>query len=339
MIRAVVDALDGWLAAGQRAALATVVQVHGRAPLPVGSSLAVAEDGSTAGGVSGGCVEQEVARVAGEVLRGAPARRLRFAPGADPLIGVALPCGGGIDVWVQPWVADAEQQAFAATLRGGLRSTLTFRATPWPPGSEPRPDAGAAGEEVFDLVVAAAPRLVMVGAGMLAGALAAQARLLGWQTVVIDPRVAVAAHAPISETGRLLLAWPGEALAQLEPLGPADALLALSHHPALDDVALRVGLGSNVGFIGAIGSRASHAERLVRLAHVGVPAEQRARIAGPVGLDLGASAPAEVAVSIMSELIAARNGRAGGRLSRGTGRVQSGSSAGAGYALGSGATA
>ena len=103
-MRDLIAILAEWSARGQRSALCTVVAVHGRAPLPVGSSLIVAEDGGTAGAVSGGCVEQEVIRVAQQVMRFAPAQLLRFAPGADGLGGIGLPCGGGIDVWVQPWL-------------------------------------------------------------------------------------------------------------------------------------------------------------------------------------------------------------------------------------------
>ncbi len=129
-MRDLIPVLDAWAADGRRAALCTVVAVHGRAPLPLGASLVVAEDGATAGAVSGGCVEREVVDVAQQVLRGAVPRRLRFAPGADGLTATGLPCGGGIDVWVQAWGTGPlaeEQEAFAAQVRAGEDADLPFR--------------------------------------------------------------------------------------------------------------------------------------------------------------------------------------------------------------------
>ncbi len=335
MIRAVVDALSDWAGEGQPAALATVVQVHGRAPLPAGSCLAVAGDGRTAGAVSGGCVEAEVVQAAQDVMASGVARRLRFAPGGDPLTGSALPCGGGIDVWVQPWVGGSaggetpserrddsdsgpsraafEQAGFGRAVREGREGALPIAADGWP---------GEAAER-FVLEVAAPARLVLVGASLVAGALSTQARSLGWSTVVIDPRTAVAAHAPISDATQLILDWPEQALLRIAPLGSGDAVLALSHQPALDDAALSAALLGEAGFVGAIGSRRSHAERIARLRGRGFTERQLDRIVGPVGLDLGTSDPAEIAVSIVAELIAARHGRTGGRLSAGDGPIGS----------------
>ncbi|MDO9357253.1 MAG: XdhC family protein, partial [Solirubrobacteraceae bacterium] len=328
-------------------ALATVVEVHGRAPLPAGSCLAVAADGRTAGAVSGGCVEAEVVRAAQEVLAGGPARRLRFAPGGDELTGSALPCGGGIDVWVQRWSGEdapgregsadradpagdpvsgpareaIEQAAFSAAVRAERDAVLPIRTLAW------QRDA----LEKYVLEASAPPTLALIGAGIVAGALCTQARALGWATTIVDPRVSIAAHAPISDARRLILKWPEEAFLELGPLGPADAVVALSHQPALDDAALRAALLGEAGFIGAIGSRRSHAERIARLRAGGCTERELARIVGPIGLDLGTSDPAEVAVSIVAELIAARNGRRGGRLSEGDGRI--GADDGARYRL------
>jgi xanthine dehydrogenase accessory factor len=326
-MRELLAILAEWSARGQPAALATVVAVHGRAPLPVGSTLIVAADGGTAGAVSGGCVEQEVVRTAQYVLRGAPAERLRFAPGQDGLTGSGLPCGGGIDVWVQPWLAGpageargkvdagaaaerlriaAEQARFAEAALSGRPAVLPFAL-----------DDGLG----FELSVDPPARLVLVGAGLVAGALCSLARSLDLTPIVIDPRAAIAAHAPLEAADQLLLDWPEEAFAKLAPLGAADAVVVLSHQPALDDAALLAAVAGEAGFIGALGSRTAHRDRLARLRAAGMAPADVARIIGPVGLDLGGWTPAEVAVSIAGELIAARHGRAGGRLAARSGSI------------------
>ena len=312
MLRDVVFELDRWTAEGRRAAIATVVQVHGSAPSPVGTLMAVRDDGLTAGAVSGGCVETRVVDAAVAVAAGADPRRLRFAPHADPLLDTGLPCGGGIDVLVEAWAPSAAQRAFAAAVLRGDAAELRSEA------------AGHAAV----VLCAAEPqrRLVLVGAGLLADAVARLASPLGWSTTILDPREAFAARGSSAVVAR----WPARALAaDAVPLGRRDALLALSHHPALDDEALAWAVASEVGFIGALGSRRSHAERLARLRERGSSDAALARIVGPVGLDLGGWSPAETAVSIVGELLAARHGRSGGRLMAGDGAIHGPSAASA----------
>lgn len=324
-MRDLLPILDRWAADGRRAALCTVVAIHGRAPLPLGASLIVAEDGATAGAVSGGCVERQVSEVAHAVLRGAPPRRLRFAPTGDELTDAALPCGGGIDVWVQPWDAgpDAgEQRAFVQAARAGDPARWRFAVGPAETAHalEPTEGVGSAGGP-FSLQLPPVGRLVLVGAGPVAGALCDLAPSLGMRAIVVDPRELVAAHAPIERASELLLCWPEEALTRLAPLGAADAVIALTHQPSIDDVALRAAIVSGAGFVGALGSRAAHADRLARLRERGIGEQALARIVGPVGLDLGGWEPGEIALSIAAELVATRHGRAGGRLADGTGRI------------------
>ncbi|MBJ7472354.1 MAG: XdhC family protein [Solirubrobacteraceae bacterium] len=307
MLADVLTTLSAWSAAGEPAAIATVVQVHGSAPLPTGTVMAVRADGACMGGVSGGCVEQQVIEAARDVAGGGAARRLRFAPTDDPLTSTALPCGGGIDVLVEAWGPSAAQQAFAAAVLAGSSAVLR---------SEAACDLG-----LVLHVAAPKPRLVLVGAGLVADALAGLSTGLGWDVSVIDPRSVFADRT----TEQVLARWPAEALAAAPPLGPDDALIALSHHPALDDEALAAGLASGAGFVGALGSRRSHAERLERLRERGVPNADLQRLVAPVGLDLGGWSPREVALSIASELIAVRHGRGGGRLVDATGAIHAGS--------------
>ncbi len=324
-MRDLIPILDAWTADGLRAALCTVVSIHDRAPLPLGASLIVAEDGATAGAVSGGCVERQVIEVAQAVLRGAPARRLRFAPTGDELTDAALPCGGGIDVWVQAWGAGplaGEQEAFVEAAREGLAARLRFTVGPIAATYRAEPTEGVANAGgPSALAVPPVGRMVLIGAGPIAGALCDLAPTLGMRAIVIDPREAVAAHAPIQRADELLLCWPEEAIARLSPLGEADAVIALTHHPAIDDVALRAAVAGGAGFVGALGSRRAHAARLQRLRERGVGEQALARIVGPIGLDLGGWSAGETALSIAAELVAVRHGRAGGRLVQTTGRI------------------
>ncbi|MBO9532918.1 MAG: XdhC family protein [Solirubrobacteraceae bacterium] len=325
-MRDLIPVLDAWTADGRRAALCTVVAVHGRAPLPLGASLIVAEDGATAGAISGGCVERDVTEVAQQVLRGAVPRRLRFAPGHDGLTGTGLPCGGGIDVWVQQWGAGPladRQEAFAELVRAGEGANFTFDVGALATAFDDDPTAGVAtAGGRFTLTAPPLGRLILVGAGPTAGALAELAPTIGMRPVIVDPRPAVAAHAPTDAASELLLAWPENALATLGPLREADAVIALSHQPAIDDAALLAAIaGGAAGFVGALGSRTAHEARLERLRGRGADEAALARIVGPVGLDLGGWAPSEVALSIAAELVAVRHGRAGGRLAEAGGAI------------------
>lgn len=303
-MRPVLQALDRWVAAGQACAIATIVQVHGSAPLPVSTIMAVRRDGLSCGSVSGGCVEAEVVAAAAAIAAGSESRRLRFAPTDDPLTSTALPCGGGIDVLVEPWLPTPAQGRFAAEVLAGRPAVLHSVAEP----SLVLHEAGPR------------PRLVLVGAGPVAAAICALSAGLGWHTVVIDPREAFIARGSLAGADEVVPRWPAEALARIA-LGPGDALLALSHHPALDDEALAQGVIGRAGFVGALGSRRSHASRLERLAARGLSEAELRRIIGPIGLDLGGWSPGEIALAVMGELVAVRHGRSGGRLVDGHGAI------------------
>ncbi len=316
MLHDVLTALRDWSAAPAdstpRAAIATIVQVHGSAPLPVGTVMAVRRDGTVAGAVSGGCVEQQVVEAGRDVAAGGASVRLRFAPSSDPLADTGLPCGGGIDVLVEAWGPSAAQQSFAETVLAGDAATLVSESTLQP-----------------GLVLVEAPerrRVVVVGAGLVADAVAELAGGLAWEVVVVDPREAFVARSAVGASGdgrsRVIAQWPAQALPALV-LGPADAVIAASHHPALDDEALALVLRAvdGAGFVGALGSRRSHAERLARLRDRGLAEAQLARLVGPVGLDLGGWTPREVALAVVAELVAVHHGRAGGRLASARGPI------------------
>ncbi|HYY78361.1 MAG TPA: XdhC/CoxI family protein [Actinomycetes bacterium] len=165
----------------------------------------------------------------------------------------------------------------------------------------------------FD-VYAPQPKLLIVGAVDFAAALARLARLAGFRVTVVDARERFATTERIPDAERVVVAWPQEHLAA-EPPDDSTYAAVLTHEPRFDDPTLTALLRSQVAYIGAMGSRRAHAERLERLREAGFGDDDLARISGPIGLDIGAKSPEETAVSILAEVIAARHGRSGGRLS------------------------
>ncbi|AIT06827.1 XshC-Cox1-family protein [Sphingomonas taxi] len=291
---------------GEPLALATVVSTWGSAPRPRGSHMLVHADGRFEGSVSGGCVESDILQTAAEVIAGAPFQLKRYGVADDAAWEVGLPCGGEIAVMVQPVSAtgfDPElfDRIAEARERGEALTVTTDLATGH---SDLKPlETG----EVFANRYDPARRLLIVGAVQIAQALAELARTLGIATTVIDPR------------GRFLTEerfpgvtlddrWPDEAIEALKP-GPATAVVTLSHDIKIDDPALIAALATNAPYVGALGSRRSHAARRERLAAAGLNAEQIDRIDAPVGIDIGAIGPSEIALSIAAAMVGAFHDR------------------------------
>jgi xanthine dehydrogenase accessory factor len=174
---------------------------------------------------------------------------------------------------------------------------------------------------LFVDVTAPAPRLVIFGAVDYAAALTRLARAAGWRPFVCDPRSQFATRERFPEAEEVLAAWPEQAFARLGGIDRATYIAVLTHDPKLDDAALELALRSEAPYVGAMGSRRAQAQRRERLLAAGLDEELLARIAAPIGLDLGAVTPEETALSIMSEVVAVRNGREGGRLSSAAGRI------------------
>lgn len=177
------------------------------------------------------------------------------------------------------------------------------------------------GTQVFVDVTAPAPRLVLFGAVDLAGSLCAIARATGWRPYVCDPRSRFATRERFPDAEEVVAGWPEEAFARLGGIDPATAIVVLTHDPKLDDAALRVALRSDAGYVGAMGSRRAQESRRERLLAAGMTDDDLARLAAPVGLDLGALSARETALSIMAEIVALRHGRSGGRLAQARGRI------------------
>ncbi len=293
----VIAAARGW--AGARMALATVVSTWGSAPRPRGSHLLVHEDGRFEGSVSGGCVEADIMALAAEVIAGASFALRRYGVADAAAWEVGLPCGGEIEVMVQPVaelgfdpalfdaIADARAEGRALEVATDMATGRSGLAT--------APDA-------FINRYEPPRRLLIVGAVQIAQVLAGLARELGIATVVIDPR------------GRFLTSerfpgvtlddrWPDEAVAALRP-DAATAVVTLSHDPKIDDPALVAALKGGAGYVAALGSRKSHAARRERLSDELTP-DQIDRIEGPAGIDIGAIGPAEIALSIAAGMVRA----------------------------------
>ncbi|WP_375394903.1 XdhC family protein [uncultured Sphingomonas sp.] len=291
---------------GEPMAIATVVSTWGSAPRPKGSHMIVHGDGRFEGSVSGGCVESDILATAADVIAGAPFQVKRYGVADAAAWEVGLPCGGEIAVMVQPVsgegfdpelfdrIADARDQGKALTVTTDLTSGH----------SDSRPvETG----EVFANRYDPPRRLLIVGAVQIAQALAGLARELGIETVVIDPRARFLTAERFPGTV-LDDRWPDEAVAAYRP-GPATAVVTLSHDTKIDDPALIAALASDAAYVGALGSRKSHAARRVRLAEAGVADERIDVIDAPAGIDIGAIGPSEIALSIAAAMIGAFHDR------------------------------
>ncbi|MEA2431811.1 MAG: xanthine dehydrogenase accessory factor [Thermoleophilaceae bacterium] len=174
---------------------------------------------------------------------------------------------------------------------------------------------------LFIDVTAPPPRLIMFGAVDFAAALARMARAAGWRPYVIDPRGRFATRERFPEAEEIVVGWPDEAFARIGGIDRATYIAVLTHDPKLDDAALELAVRSDAAYIGAMGSRRAQEKRRERLVERGLTDDELARIAAPIGLDLGGLTAEETALSIMSEVVAVRNGRSGGRLSASSGRI------------------
>jgi xanthine dehydrogenase accessory factor len=302
----VIAAARAWT--GAPMALATVVSTWGSAPRPRGSHMLVHADGRFEGSVSGGCVETDILQTAAEVIAGAPTQLKRYGVADAAAWEVGLPCGGEIAVLVQPVTAegfDPELFDRVAEARAQGRALVVTTDLVTGQSSERPQETG----EVFVNRYDPPRRLLVVGAVQIAQALVAQAATLGIDAVVIDPRARFLT--PERFPGATLDdRWPDEAVAALRP-DPATAVVTLSHDVKIDDPALLEALRHPTAYVGALGSRRSHAARRERLAVLGVAPADLDRIDGPVGLDIGAIGPSEIALSIAAAMVRAFHGDAG----------------------------
>jgi xanthine dehydrogenase accessory factor len=328
--------------------VATVIATRKSAPRPVGSKLAVSQSGEMAGSVSGGCVENEVFGHACDVLAGAQPQILTYGISDDLALTVGLPCGGEIDVFVDAsneellerlaGVIEAEERAVLFTVVEGEGLGSELLVTEHGDGVGDGPEEALArfeevlhagrnrlleledGRKVFAEVYGPPPRLLVIGSVDTAEALCAAAKLLGWHTTVADARGKFATRERLPSADEVLVAWPQDALAQVQP-DHQTAVVILTHDDKFDVPAIKGALETEAFYVGALGSRRNQQRRRERLLEAGVDEERLERVSGPCGLDIGADSPAETAMSILAEIMATRAGRGGGPLRESSGRI------------------
>ncbi len=307
-----------WLVEGDRVVLAVVTSAWGSAPRGVGAYMAIREDGLFAGSVSGGCIEAGVVAQAEEMAEDEQVRPLDFGITDEEAWFASLPCGGNISVALfRPRLdlltrlgelhAAREPAALTLDLHSGEQALATAATADEAVRQRlTRGTSGMAGEHLFVRVHDPDLRLVVIGAVHVSQALCALARVLGFEVVVVDPRRSFAT--PERFPGVILAARQPEAALDDIRLDARTAVICLAHVPHIDDAALIRGLESPAFYVGALGSRKTHARRVQRLGGLGVSPEALARIHSPIGLDIGSATPAEIALSVLAEVVAERRG-------------------------------
>jgi xanthine dehydrogenase accessory factor len=336
----VISDIDRWQEFGATIALATVVQTWGSAPRKAGAKMALTPDHRISGSVSGGCVEGDVFEAGIRVLKQQRAKLLHYGVADETAWEVGLACGGTIEVFVEPLdpdtyqfmrrlIAQDEAGAVITVIRGpeallgkklaASRSgeRLGTLGDSWLDSVAVNAEAKVnhsqrlqlTGElEVFIDVVRPAPKVVMVGGVQIAVALTGLAKILGFRTTVVDPRQVFGSAERFPHADELIQAWPDEAFEKIA-LTPETAVVLLTHDPKIDDPALKIILQQPVFYVGALGSVRTHAKRVERLRHDGFSEAQINRIHAPIGLDIGASTPEDIALSILAEIVKTRAGQ------------------------------
>jgi xanthine dehydrogenase accessory factor len=340
-MRDILSDLDSWRVGDNKSiALATVVQTWGSSPRRAGAKMALTPEGKITGSVSGGCVEGAVFEEGVEALKSNRPKLLHFGVADETAWEVGLACGGSIDIFVKPLdselfkslhsVLTEEQSAalvtvingpdeilgremlvqengsVAGTLRDDLNEQTLNLAKETLAGGESRRLMLNEGIEVFMEVILPPPVLIAVGGVHITIALMALAKTLGYRTVVVDPRTAFGNETRFPNVDRLIPLWPQEAFQKI-PITRSTAIAMLTHDPKLDDPALKIALPSPAFYVGALGSKTTQAKRRQRLLDEGLSEEQLNRLHGPIGLEIGAGTPEEIAISIMAEIVAARS--------------------------------
>jgi len=306
-------------------AVATVVAARRSAPRPVGSKLLVDERGAMEGSVSGGCVESDVVGVCRAVLEGQAPRLVTYGISDEQAFEVGLPCGGEIDVFVREYDDDlyariGERRAVVYTDLETGAQRIAFEGDDDVTDGLLRGVASRVVGSEFADVFGPPPRLLVFGAIDTAEELCRAAKQLGWRTIVADARARFATAKRIPSADELLVLWPDDALAQVQP-DHTTAVVVLTHDEKFDVPAIVGTLATGAFYVGLLGSRRTQAKRREALLDAGLDEAALERVHGPLGLDIGAHTPAETAVSILAEILAVRAGRGGGPLCTAAGRI------------------
>jgi xanthine dehydrogenase accessory factor len=315
----VLRALRDWRAAGKRALLATVVRTWGSSPRPIGSIMALCEDGAVVGSVSGGCIEDDLihrftrayAGRAGEghaIPSGAPTF-VKYGVTADEAHRFGLPCGGTLELLLE---YDPEAGLLAQLVTALEAGRLMRRITRLADGRVTLEEASTPQELEIDEVHLANTfgpeyRMLLIGAGQLTEYLATMALFSGFSVTVCDPREEYRGAWSVPGA-KVLSDMPDDVVTAFRP-DRRSCVVALTHDPKLDDLALLEALKTDAFYVGAIGSRRNNAARHERMReHFGVTEAELQRLRGPIGIYVGSKTPPEIAVSIMAEIVAVKNG-------------------------------
>jgi xanthine dehydrogenase accessory factor len=301
---------SAWIAAGHRCQLVTVIKTWGSSPRPVGATLAICDDGLVVGSVSGGCIEDDlIDRVHKEGITRTLPEIVTYGITADQAFRFGLPCGGTIQLALEPLGAESRIDELLTRLE---QHELVARTVDLKTGAVTLETAtpGAVLELIEDekLVAQHGPRwrLLIIGAGQLSRFLAQIATAMDYNVTVCDPREEYRSGWTLPEV-RLVHAMPDDLVMEMK-LDSRSAVVALTHDPKLDDLAIMEALKSEAFYVGAIGSRINNAKRRERLLEFDLTPAQLDKLHGPIGLYIGSKTPSEIAISILAEMTAVKNG-------------------------------
>lgn len=347
-MREIAEDIKKWKEQAKPVAIATIVKANGSPMRPLGSKMAVTPDQQISGSVTGGCIEGAVYEEAQQVIRSGKAKMLHYGVASEQTPWeIGLSCGSSLEVLVESLQTPVWQQTYPLVCDALEKNTLLACATlltgdaigekllVWPDGKtrgslgsreldqaaldlclhqlttqDAKPiTLSVAGQqaEIFVDVFAPPARLIMVGAVHIAIPLVGLAKALGFTTIVVDPRKTFNNRERFPNADELIVEWPSDALEKLKP-DQGTAVAVVSHDEKLDNPALAVALKSDARYVGVLGTKRNVAKRLDALRELGVNEEQLKRLHAPIGLEIGAVQPEEIALSILAEVVAVRHG-------------------------------
>ncbi|MFK7771622.1 MAG: XdhC family protein [Saprospiraceae bacterium] len=334
--------IQEWKSINKKFAIATVTKTWGSSPRPIGSSMIISEDMEMAGSVSGGCVEGAVVKSALPLLKNGEGKQLLFGVTNDEAWEVGLSCGGKIEVYVEPFLGENKDEkliweklvdclennqgcVLMTRLENGIgQHALILPDTETIGGNVNAPQVlekeglrafherknqivEVEGVKYFAQVFPRKSQMLIIGAAHITVDLVQLAKMYDFQTIVIDPRGIFTSKTQFNlQPDFIFEKYPSEILYQFK-LDAYTYAIILSHDPKIDDNALEILLRSEIGYIGALGSRKTHAKRVARLLEKGFSEEEIGKIHSPIGMDIKAKTPKEIALSIMGEVIQVKN--------------------------------
>ena len=344
-MREIVEDIKKWKSQNKAVAIATIVKANGSPMRPIGSKMAVTTDNQITGSVTGGCIEGAVYDEAQEVITSGKPKMLRYGVVSEERPWeIGLSCGSSLSVFVESLQTEAWQQSVNPIMdvlsKNELMACVTLfdgdnagsKLLVWPDGhsqgtlGSPELDKSAQkaamnqlitrdpkavklSEEIEAFVDIYIPpaRLIIVGAGHIGIPLVGLAKVLGFRTIVVDPRSAYANRERFPDVDELILEWPSEAIEKLNP-DQGTFIAVVSHDDKLDNPALAAALKSKAAYVGVLGTKRNVPKRLDALRELGVTEEQLARLHAPIGLEIGAVQPEEIALSVLAEIVAVHHG-------------------------------